>query len=435
MTLTVFGSLSVMTLLAACSGPEAQDEPGNGGSGEPAVTSAPPTASADDRSEPTRMPFPSPTSVLILSDRIPEQPTATPEPTPTPEAAAVEPTETPEPTPLAATGGDYDADDDGLIEIYDLAQLDAVRYDLDGDGRADDAAGQAPYLEAYPDPADGMGCGVGGCAGYELVADLDLDTNLSGGPDSGDAYWNSGAGWEPLGRYTGSNERLAFATTFDGGDHTISNLFIARPEQDYVGLFGFSSGGVIRNVTVNEADVTGHDYVGVLVGNNDEGGRVIGCVSHGTVTGNDFVGGLVGDDKDGSRISDSAAAGAVTGLRYVGGLVGRIDGNFGSAARNSSAAGDVTGNAFVGGLVGFNDGGIDGGSATGNVSGNVNVGGLVGRGNGGKVSASLASGDVTGSTNVGGLIGRNDGEISGSSALGSRSAQAGRRARKGNSQR
>ena len=29
---------------------------------------------------------------------------------------------------------DYDTDDDGLIEISNLAQLDAVRYDLSGDG-------------------------------------------------------------------------------------------------------------------------------------------------------------------------------------------------------------------------------------------------------------------------------------------------------------
>lgn len=29
---------------------------------------------------------------------------------------------------------DYDADDDGLIEIEWLEQLDAVRWDLDGDG-------------------------------------------------------------------------------------------------------------------------------------------------------------------------------------------------------------------------------------------------------------------------------------------------------------
>ena len=35
---------------------------------------------------------------------------------------------------------DYDADDDGLIEVTTLAQLDGLRYDLDGNGQVDDPA-------------------------------------------------------------------------------------------------------------------------------------------------------------------------------------------------------------------------------------------------------------------------------------------------------
>lgn len=34
----------------------------------------------------------------------------------------------------AQAGVDYDADDDGLIEIKWLEQLDVVRWDLNGDG-------------------------------------------------------------------------------------------------------------------------------------------------------------------------------------------------------------------------------------------------------------------------------------------------------------
>lgn len=74
---------------------------------------------------------------------------------------------------------------------------------------------------------------------------------------------------------------MPFEATFDGGDHTISNLFIARPEQNYVGLFGFNSAGVIRNVTLTQVSVTGRDYVGGLIGNNAEGGRVVGCTTDG----------------------------------------------------------------------------------------------------------------------------------------------------------
>ena len=41
-----------------------------------------------------------------------------------------------------AQGGDYDADNDGLIDIRNLARLGAIRYDLTGQGSpsADDRA-------------------------------------------------------------------------------------------------------------------------------------------------------------------------------------------------------------------------------------------------------------------------------------------------------
>ena len=41
--------------------------------------------------------------------------------------------------------GQYDADGDGLIEVSNLEQLNAIRYDLDGDGRSSvEAYGNAP---------------------------------------------------------------------------------------------------------------------------------------------------------------------------------------------------------------------------------------------------------------------------------------------------
>ena len=68
---------------------------------------------------------------------------------------------------------DYDADNDGLIDISTLAQLDAIRHDLDGNG--DPASGGATaYNGAFPirqrAAAGRMGCPSGACAGYELTA-------------------------------------------------------------------------------------------------------------------------------------------------------------------------------------------------------------------------------------------------------------------------
>ena len=70
-------------------------------------------------------------------------------------------------------GNDYDTNKNGLISISNLAQFDAMRHDLDGNGVAGDAA----YAAAFPGAFDRMGCGIDGCAGYELTADLDFDTN------------------------------------------------------------------------------------------------------------------------------------------------------------------------------------------------------------------------------------------------------------------
>ena len=123
-----------------------------------------------------------------------------------------------------ATSGDYDADNDGLIEIRNLAQLDAIRYDLDGDNRISSEDYEDAYYSAFPDAIIGMGCPSDGCIGFELVTNLDFDTNGNGHPDAGDAYWNDAAGWEPI----ASRSAAKFTATFDGGSHTIANLYIDR---------------------------------------------------------------------------------------------------------------------------------------------------------------------------------------------------------------
>ena len=41
---------------------------------------------------------------------------------------------------------DYDTDDDGLIEVGSIAQLDAIRHDLNGNGDAN----HAEYIAAFP---------------------------------------------------------------------------------------------------------------------------------------------------------------------------------------------------------------------------------------------------------------------------------------------
>ena len=323
------------------------------------------------------------------------------------------------PFPASAVDGDYDHDNDGLIEVRTLAQLNAIRLDLDGDALVDTEV-LTEYLAAFPGALDGMGCPADGCTGYELADHLDFDTNGNGEADAGDAYWNDGAGWHPIGHYYDDG----LLATFDGNGYTIANLYIDRPDAEYpIGLFGvfgqwLKHGAAIRNVVLDGVDVTGNRDVGGLVGRNTTG-TISNSAASGTVTGNRDVGGLVGGNFNVGDISNSTASGTVTGNRDVGGLVG---GNFNVGdISGSTASGTVTGNDNVGGLVGLNDGTISGSTASGTVTGNDRVGGLVGWNyNDGTINESTASGTVTGNDRVGGLVGwnYNGGDISGSTASG-----------------
>ena len=149
---------------------------------------------------------------------------------------------------------DYDADDDGLLDVASLAQLHASRWDLDGNGNSTEAG----YTTAFADPITGMGCPATGCTGYELTRALDFDTDGSGSVDAADDYWNSGSGWEPIG-----TRATPFTATFDGNRLPIANLFIDRETTDGVGLFGVTDAtAVLRNVRLTGVDVTGDDDVG-----------------------------------------------------------------------------------------------------------------------------------------------------------------------------
>ncbi len=268
---------------------------------------------------------------------------------------------------------DYDRDGDGLIEIATLAQLDAVRHDLDGDGSADES-GEEAYGAAYPDAAEGMGCGVGGCIGYELDVDLDFDTNSSGAADIGDAYWNGSAGWEPLGDDTFDGR---FAATFDGNGRLLANLFVSGG--DHAGLFGaVGSSGVVRRVSLADVDVTGASYVGAVVGRIRQGGALYSSYAAGRVSGDDNVGGLVG--RNDGDVAGCYATTLVSGDGRIGGLAGR-NGIFGTIAAAYSA-GRVSGNSRVGGLVGDNDGTVTASYATSRVTGERYVGGFAGDGSG-----------------------------------------------------
>jgi hypothetical protein len=174
-------------------------------------------------------------------------------------------------------------------------------------------------------------------ANYIVVNDIDA---------SGTVNWNNGKGFNPIGDFS-----VSFTGSFDGQNHTISNLSINRLNDNYVGLFGrIDAGGEVKNVGVINVNMTGESYVGGLVGYNYNG-NISNSYSTGNVTGEERLGGLVGINQ--GTVSNSYSTGNVTGNKRVGGLVGW---NYYGTVSNSYSTGNVTGdNWYVGGLVGKNN--------------------------------------------------------------------------------
>jgi hypothetical protein len=244
---------------------------------------------------------------------------------------------------------------------------------------------------------------------YLLMNNLD-STTAGYGEFAGDTS-NQGKGWQPIGTYD-----EPFTGIFDGQGYEINDIYIDRPDEYLVALFGaVDAGSVIQNVEVLDADVTGEWSIGCLVGEN--WGTLRNSYSSGIVSGVDCAGGLVGGNA--GAVNDSCSVANVTGHWDVGGLVGCSDSS--GTVSNSYSTGDVVGEWAVGGLAGSNLGGIvDKCYSTSIVIGNDYVGGLVGD-NQGSVSNAYSIGSVTGEWYVGGLVGDNDssGSVSNSYASGS----------------
>lgn len=296
---------------------------------------------------------------------------------------------------------DEDSDGDGLANSFDAKPYDANEFVLDTneDGRYEICSiQQLQAILTLVESADGskgtkLSLTDRLARDYELVRDIDAVSIESFIP-----IGNCG----PTGNCMNDFDKYGFKGSFDGRGHVISNLTISMPDSGGVGLFGvISRGKVVRNIELNNANITGRAGTGTVVGVNF--GTVFNCHATGTVQGKNAIGGLVG--ANGANISFSHASVNVTGEMAVGGLVGDQNKNVFA----SYADGDVSGNNGVGGLVGLNTRGrVVSSYAIGSATGNENVGGLVGLNTDALLTNSYATGSVNGSKlNAGGLVGFN----------------------------
>ena len=261
---------------------------------------------------------------------------------------------------------------------------------------------------------------------FQLGTDIDMDV----------APFNEGEGWLPIG-----TPEHPFTGNIDGYGWEISNLYINRPAQDNVGLFGYTQEACLFHIKLENVNIVGKDNVGALSGYLEASSvnkKGIGpvwpsnykCTVSGSIHGQQFVGGLFGfaQYSSGERCYSFAD---VSGINNIGGIFGWNEvGSYteppdfdadtwiiipGSFFRTYST-GDISGSGNVtGGLVGRNvDASISSSYSTSNIDGVSIVGGLCGlnTGSGTIHDCYTFLGNITGTVGqIGGLIGSNIGTI------------------------
>lgn len=197
------------------------------------------------------------------------------------------------------------------------------------------------------------------------------------------------------------NEDRFFEGTFDGDGHTIKGVNISSSTGD-VGLFGgISKGAVIKNLTLDNASITGLNVTGGIVGCNT-GGIITNCHVTSSVT-------IKAKDSSGERERFGGIVGNNGYYEKVGTekKVGTEDNVLcGTVSHCSSAATLQGANRLVGGIAGNNEPGctlINNVVVGANISANSNYGAIAGCNNGGNLGHNYYA-DCTG-TNIGGCDG------------------------------
>lgn len=188
-------------------------------------------------------------------------------------------------------------------------------------------------------------------ASYKLMDDIDLEKQE----------------FTPI----GNAEAGAFAGTFDGNGHTISNLKVSSGK--YAALFGCNE-GTIKNIVLKNIDVSGTRYAAGVVAENAEAGTIADCkVLSGKVQGVDGlnplnIGGICGlnSGKMEGIFENRASVTSEEISSIAGGIAGKSTADIElSDVRNY---GDITGDC-AGGLIGYGANvSIIGGQNVGNIS-------------------------------------------------------------------
>ena len=163
--------------------------------------------------------------------------------------------------------------------------------------------------------------------------------------------------WTPIG-----SQESPFQAAITGNRHIVKNLKVSAASNDYVGLFGYMFNNdpanllKITGLTIRNANVSGHDYVGVFCGYAKNLNFSQCTVDSSTVSGNTSVGGFAGYFRN-SAAAESYTKSMTLTVAMDGGLfIGFNDSADRSNVQISDcyAKGVITCSTYGGGFVGHN---------------------------------------------------------------------------------
>ena len=246
-----------------------------------------------------------------------------------------------------ANGSDWNPKDDKYdVEVWDGKSISAPSQDSENN-----------YIIKTPSELAWLAAAVNGTLETRAVAADSFAGKtfiLSQNIDLGNEPWT------PIG-----NSTTSFKGTFDGNGKIITNL-VVNGYNSNVGLFGDTRDGEIKNVTIENAKVSGRLNVGVVAGNPYTSKYTnITVKGHVEVDGMAYVGGVGGKNAyadwtnitvevdETSYVKANSVENGTAYRTYVGGVVG-FNGEGGHKFTNITSNIDVKGSTIdVGGLFGI----------------------------------------------------------------------------------
>ena len=205
---------------------------------------------------------------------------------------------------------------------WETIVVSTLSFEITGNGTESE-----PYIIYSPQHLESMRLQLS--AHYKLGKNIDM----------------AGVEFEPIG-----TQANPFKGTLDGAGYTIKNLTINLPESNYVGLFGYTNMRSIRNLLLEDVDITGKAQVGALAGyiSNAQSSAaevfIESCGVTGAINSKGEVSGSLFGYANNCIINNSYSAARITSLypskyNYTGGLAGYLTGN--SRVQSSYFSGEI----------------------------------------------------------------------------------------------